>query len=202
MNDIHLPSRARQEGAALAVGLILLLVMTIVGVTSLRTVTLEEKMAGNTQNRNMALQAAEAALRNAEGWLDSRTLEPEEHPAGSTGVWRLDAPDPDGGNGEDWWDERGPAWWASDTVPYGGDPASCCSGGTDLVDQSTTPGAQPLAENPRFLIEKQAFVPDSLTLGNVGGPPTGALFYRITSRGVGGTDTAVSMLQTTYTRRY
>ena len=191
--------RAPQKGAVLVVSLVLLLVMTIVGVTSLRTITLEEKMASNTQNRNMALQAAESALRNAETWLDARLVEPEESSTGGTGVWQLDNPY---GGTVSWWDHVDATWWQATAVPYGGNPANCCSGGIDLVDLSTTPGAQPLAANPRYLIEKQAFVPDSLTLGNVGGLMTGAFYYRVTARGVGGTDTAVSVLQTSYTRRY
>jgi type IV pilus assembly protein PilX len=186
----------------LVISLVLLLVMTIIGVTSLRTVTLEEKMAGNTQNRNMALQAAESALRDGEAWLDARVAEPDESGTGTSGVWRLDAPDPNGGTTLSWWSEANAAWWTNNAVPYGGNPASCCSGGTDLVDLSETPGAQPLASNPRYLVEKQAFVPDSLTLGNVGGVTTGSVYYRITARGEGGTNTAVSVLQSNFTRRY
>jgi type IV pilus assembly protein PilX len=60
------PGRAREAGAALAVSLIMLLVMTLIGITSMGTTNLEEKMAGNTRDRAIAFQAAESALREAE----------------------------------------------------------------------------------------------------------------------------------------
>lgn len=55
-----------QRGIVLAVGLIFLLVLTVIGLTSIRTTALDEKMAGNARDRNLAFQAAEAALRDAE----------------------------------------------------------------------------------------------------------------------------------------
>lgn len=58
-NTIRLDS---QRGAALAVGLIFLLVLTILGVSSLSTTSLEEKMAGNLQEKSRAFQTAEAAV--------------------------------------------------------------------------------------------------------------------------------------------
>ncbi|MEE9355780.1 MAG: PilX N-terminal domain-containing pilus assembly protein [Methylococcaceae bacterium] len=56
----------RHQGAVLPVSLIILLVMTLVGVTSMQTTSLEEKMAGNSKDSNLAFQAAEAALRSGE----------------------------------------------------------------------------------------------------------------------------------------
>lgn len=65
----HAP--AGQNGAALIISLIFLLLMTLIGVTSMQTTTLEERMAGNTRDRNLALQAAEAGLRQGELWLET-----------------------------------------------------------------------------------------------------------------------------------
>ena len=55
-----------QRGAALIVGLIFLVILTLLGVTAMQSSTLEERMAGNARDRNLAFQAAEAALRDAE----------------------------------------------------------------------------------------------------------------------------------------
>ncbi len=55
-----------QSGAVLLVSLIMLLLLTLIGVTGMQTAGLEEKMAGNMRDRNIAFQAAEAALRDAE----------------------------------------------------------------------------------------------------------------------------------------
>lgn len=59
-------TRARQRGAALVVVLILLLVMTLLGLASLRGTMLEERMSGSLYDRNLSFQGAEAALREAE----------------------------------------------------------------------------------------------------------------------------------------
>ncbi|SEG76871.1 pilus assembly PilX family protein [Marinobacterium lutimaris] len=55
-----------ESGAALIVALIMLLLITIVGVSAMQTTTMEEKMAGNLRDRHVAFQAAEAALRQGE----------------------------------------------------------------------------------------------------------------------------------------
>lgn len=62
---IH-PAPSRARGAALIVSLILLLVMTILGISGIQTTTMETRMAANSADRNLALQAAEHALRTAE----------------------------------------------------------------------------------------------------------------------------------------
>lgn len=55
-----------QSGVVLAICLIILLVLTLIGVTSSNVTGLEEKMAANTKDVNLAFQAAEAALRDVE----------------------------------------------------------------------------------------------------------------------------------------
>ena len=60
------PSLNYQRGAVLVVGLLLLMVMTVLGISSLKTVTLEERMSANAYDRSLAFQAAEAALRVGE----------------------------------------------------------------------------------------------------------------------------------------
>lgn len=59
-----------QRGVVLVVTLLLLLVMTVIGLASMKTSTLEEKMAGNLFDHSLAFEAAESALRDAESWLD------------------------------------------------------------------------------------------------------------------------------------
>lgn len=60
-------ARLQQQGAALITSLIILLVMTIIGITSMQTTTMDEKMVGNMRDLSIALQAAESALREGEG---------------------------------------------------------------------------------------------------------------------------------------
>jgi len=54
--------RSWQTGATLVVGLILLLVLTVVGVSGMNTATMEVTMAGNTQFQNDAFQMAEDGI--------------------------------------------------------------------------------------------------------------------------------------------
>jgi type IV pilus assembly protein PilX len=49
----------------LIVALLFLVILTILGVTAMSATTMEERMSGNTRDTNIALQAAEAALRDA-----------------------------------------------------------------------------------------------------------------------------------------
>lgn len=64
------PARTRQRGAVLIVSLIFLLVVTLIAVGSMRDTILEEKMAGNTRDRNVAFQAAESGVREAEQFIE------------------------------------------------------------------------------------------------------------------------------------
>lgn len=59
------------QGVALPVALIFLLVLTVLGVSSLGTNVFEEKMAANSLNRELAFQAAEAALREGERHVEA-----------------------------------------------------------------------------------------------------------------------------------
>jgi hypothetical protein len=53
---------ARETGAALIVGLVLLLVLTVLGVSAMNTATMEVAMAGNAQYRDDAFQMAENGI--------------------------------------------------------------------------------------------------------------------------------------------
>ncbi|PJI46436.1 MAG: pilus assembly protein PilX [Pseudomonas sp.] len=55
-----------ERGAVLLVSLVMLVLLTLIGLAGMRMVQLEERMAGNLRDRQMAFQAAEAALRAGE----------------------------------------------------------------------------------------------------------------------------------------
>jgi type IV pilus assembly protein PilX len=59
-------ARSRQQGAVLYIALILLMILTIIGIAAARLQTGEAVMARNDHNHQLALQAAEAALRSTE----------------------------------------------------------------------------------------------------------------------------------------
>ncbi|KFI22033.1 pilus assembly PilX family protein [Nitrosococcus oceani] len=172
-----------QRGATLIISLLMLLVMTLIGITATQTTALEEKMAGNLGDQNLAFQAAEAALRAGEGWLGQQTDEPDPQPLGSCGtppcdlVWQLNLLN--GGNFVDinWWKTAGEAR---------------IYGNAALAKIKTA---------PKHFVEYHSFIRDGLTLGKQS-DEVGRQVYRVTARGTGGTDQAQAILQTTYTRRF
>lgn len=58
----------RQDGAALIVGLVLLVVITVLAISGMNTATTELAMARNDQNYENAFQAAETGLEQAMGF--------------------------------------------------------------------------------------------------------------------------------------
>jgi len=59
----------KQTGAALVVGLILLLIITLMGYSTMKGTMLQEKMAAGIHNRILAYGGANSALRDGEGFL-------------------------------------------------------------------------------------------------------------------------------------
>jgi len=70
---IKISPTSRQSGAALVIGLLLLLVLTILAVSGMNSASLEFVMAGNEQYRANAFSAAEAGIERT---LDSGTFNP------------------------------------------------------------------------------------------------------------------------------
>ena len=61
----HRGPGGRQRGVVLIETLLFLVILTMLGVTAMSGTTMEERMAGNARDGSIALQAAEAALRDA-----------------------------------------------------------------------------------------------------------------------------------------
>ena len=67
-----------QTGSVLIISLVLLLIMTLLGISSIQMTTLDEKMAGNFQDKQKSLQAAESAIRYALAQLDNDEYDIED----------------------------------------------------------------------------------------------------------------------------
>lgn len=63
------PIRHKQQGAVLVLSMLILAVITIVSIAGMRTSTTGEKMSANLRDRNVAFQAAESGLRDAENFI-------------------------------------------------------------------------------------------------------------------------------------
>jgi len=166
---------AKQSGVVMFVALILLLILSLLGVTAARMQTVEERMARNDDNRQLGAQAAEAALRVAENGLLTGLY---TNFAGNTNG--LYAPLLSNGSpltGMDW-------TIPANTLPY-------TSSGPPLA-------AVPLAQQPRIVIENLPSVAVagddiSVTSLNPASPPV--TVYRVTTQGVGADGTSTTTLQ-------
>ncbi len=163
----HLP---RQRGAILVSALLMLLVLTVIGVSVMQITRMQERMAGNTRDLNLAFQGAEAALREAEQELwTTPSIIPCVTPAcvRPRGVLPV-------------LDSQTQAWWDAQSQEYGVD-------GSQQITE--------LAEDPQFIFEELAFV-GPLVVDD----PGGRMFYQVTSRSTGGTGLANTTLQTTFAK--
>jgi len=67
------PNLRSQRGATLLVALVMLIVMTLLGLASIRGTSMQEKMGANMYDRSLAFQAVESALREAEASITITT---------------------------------------------------------------------------------------------------------------------------------
>lgn len=202
-----------QRGAALIVGLIMLLLLTLIGVAGMRDTLLQEKMAGNMRDRELAFQAAESAMREAEALVKPTVTKPTFTVVGTgactggkcartsgtgsqqlTNLYRTNT----GGAAVDettYWQIYDTGWTGNNSVQYAG---------TALPN---------VAAQPRYVIEELPAAMSKVagTLNNnasctratsSGGtaPCATVTDYRITTRGVGSTSDAVVILQSVYRR--
>lgn len=162
----------RQQGAALIIALVILLLMTLIGVTAMQTTVLQERMAGNLRDRNIAFQAAEAALRDAERFLQAPVL-----------------PSFNNSNG------------LLQRVPQGGDVAYWNSFDWVGNSREFSGISEGLAAHPRYVIEEFPPVADPSGSLEADAPLPEVRLFRITARAVGGSPDAVVVLQTRYRRQ-
>jgi type IV pilus assembly protein PilX len=175
----------QQRGAILVVSMMLLLMLTIIGVTAMNVVTIEERMAGNLRDANIAFQGAEAALRDVEGCLAPLANEPTPGATITTPctvkIWKPESATLANMAFED------PTWWDTNGKEYGAD--------------GTTQLGAGIHSDPYSVIEFQEFVRDNQTIGHLP-VDSGRVFYRLTGWSQGGSAEAISVLQTTFAKRF
>ncbi len=66
-------ARRAQRGVTLIITLVMLVLITLVGVSGIRNSTMDERMAGNSRDRDKALQAAEAAVQTCLARIQAET---------------------------------------------------------------------------------------------------------------------------------
>lgn len=177
----------RQDGVALFMSLVMLLILTLLGLSSVQTTSMQERMSRNARDSNLAFQGAESAIKNSEVYLDTVTsLLPFQN---NNTEGRYDATE----------DGDGPV----DLSAFDWDTASNNSRQFNAVDIEI--GS--VVKEQKYIIEFIKTVvsdEDRLNLDNIG-QDTGSgrtQIFRVTSYGTGGTDTAHVMIQSTFGKRF
>ena len=161
----------KERGAALIITLLILLIMTLLGITAITTSSLQEKMAGNMRDQYMAQQAGDSILRDGESWIFKLLSRPSPScsPPPTERVWDYNCLDVTAQND---------TWWAANGYT--------ANVGNSYVNQ-----------NPRYVDEYLQRVNDNL--GKY--PPTYRYFYRTTGWSVGASDYARGLFQSVFSRR-
>ena len=169
-----------QQGSVLIISLVIMVVLTILGVSGMRTTLLEEKMAGNMRDSQLAFQAAEATLKQAEHYIEQNVVS-------------ISSFDNDGSDGL--YDKSTERPWES----INWDDA-------DSIEHSNFDTNYSINTPPRFIVQhlvSQTSNIDELNLDNYGqGTGAGRVeMFLITARATGSSGSSVVTLQSTYGKR-
>jgi type IV pilus assembly protein PilX len=177
-----------QAGFVLIVALLLLLVLTILGLAAAQSTSLEERMAGNARDQDLAFQAAEAGLRAAETCLNANP--------GVCGGFNADT------NGKYLFSPGNPPAPSTNTTPLWEVSGFWDTASNVLAYSQVSSFPVPsVAAQPEILIEQMP--PVAAPGGNLGSQQYGGgspsiQYYRITVLGTGGSDSATAMIQSMY----
>jgi len=179
MNFHYFSGSYKQRGVVLLTGLTMLLLLTLLGVSGLQMISLEERMASNMRDRNLAFQASESALRDAEAFI--LTLPDLTLFANNTsGLYDIDAPVP-----ADLFDSN---TWNSNFKTYSGFIPS-------------------VAEQPRYFVKVLSVIKEQQAkniggYGRGGAKPKQTGLFRITARGVGGSTRSQVILRSHFAKSF
>lgn len=203
--------RNPQQGFVLITGMIFLIVITLLALSTMGSTTLQERMTSNQREQFRALQAADAALRDGERRLGQLSTYPEagrdhsydptpsETSADDTETWRL-------------WTEDAPlAGVTADINGFLTDPpwdaASKAGDPEPIIFRFYQTGDNVKAADlglvalPRAYIEEVAFRADNLD-PDTAAQGKGATQYRVTGRAQGGNPGSTAVTQSIYQKRY
>ncbi|MCF6236725.1 MAG: PilX N-terminal domain-containing pilus assembly protein [Gammaproteobacteria bacterium] len=168
-----------QAGASLIISLMLLVVLTLLGLSGMQSTIMQERMSSNSRDTMLAFQAAESAVREGESWINSQIQAPgtvNSCASAPCDIFKLNATDLTNMT------DKSLSWWQSNGRNY----------------SSTLNG---LAASPRFIVEQNSTSRGSLVMGT-GQSRSQRVIYRVTAQGIGGTDTAQSIIETMYAERF
>ena len=156
----------------------MLLVMTVLGITAMQVTRMEERMAGNSRDVNLAFQGAEAGLRDARRATSDHGGPARDRASAApcVGIGRTSWPPDLRDQTLAWWTTNGP--------------------NTELPARRKSPKS---SRDPMVVIEEMTTVSDPLTCPSADGERS-RNFYKVTANSAGAMRTPNAVLETTYTR--
>ncbi|MBS0289910.1 MAG: hypothetical protein JSS07_07760 [Proteobacteria bacterium] len=167
-----------QTGMVLITGLIFLMVLTLIGISSMSASVLTERMTKNFRDISTAFESAEGALGDGEQWVQSQTSAPVPVSTCSAvpcKVWTYNS------LGTNFWSQAS-SWWQTNGIPF----------------SSTISN---VAEQPFYIIEQFSFVPYQLS-PDAQSKNQGYYYYRITARATGETTTTNAIVQSIFVTQF
>jgi len=194
----------RQHGFVLITGLIFLVIITLLALSSMNTTTLQEKLASNLREQSRATEASEAVLRQGEALVGDFD---EYRPSGQQYTFDPTPGDESNGDEIDWH-----LWQEGELVPSGhprdfleralwvDDPQDDTDPVPHAVDKNDFDAG--LSGDPQYFVEEmQNFEPRNLS-PETRAKAQGRFLYRVTGRAEGGKPSAVAVTQSLYMKRY
>ncbi|MGD9591939.1 MAG: PilX N-terminal domain-containing pilus assembly protein [Candidatus Berkiella sp.] len=172
-----LPKLMHQQGVVLITGLIFLLVLTLIGISTMGNSAITERMTQNFRDTSSAFEAAEAALADGEYWLRTQTNPSVAVSTCSTPpckIWSY--------NASTNFAQLSDSWWQTQAIPF----------------SSSLYG---VSSQPVYMMEQYTFVPYDLSPDSVS-KGRGYYYYRVTAKGVGATSTSRAIIQSMYATQY
>ena len=168
----------RQRGVTLIVSLVILVALTVIGVSSMQSTRTEISMAGNLRELDTTFNAAEAGLRDAEAFV-ANSISKTVYNDPTKGLFSKTSEDPDYGD---------PTTW-------------------DAAQKGTTTLAQ-VKEQPLFIIrylgDRSQNEVAAVNIGGYGSSQPGITVsnFRVTARGTGQSGNARRFLQSYYGKEF
>ncbi|MCW8933158.1 MAG: PilX N-terminal domain-containing pilus assembly protein [Gammaproteobacteria bacterium] len=184
------PQKSKQQGAALITALVFMGILTMLGISAMRSNTQDVKMHNAMKDRLNAFQCAEAALRQGELFISTANVRPIDTTVGvpdktAKEVWKIDTQVLNN------FVDQAASWWIT-------------NGWSDSALQDATDVKVGCAAAAQYIVQ---------SMGGIGDNGSGDLSfksqatsqidgYRITSRSEGVSANAAVILQSTFTRQF
>lgn len=172
----HILNNTKQNGATLIISLIMLMLLTLIGISGASNITLIERITGNASDKAATKQVCELTLREGEAYVSALVNMPKASsaPSASNPVWALGAASTSGSLDSSWMKSDWP---------------------TEAVSSEE-------ASNASYFIEMLKPRKDSLSPRNdYGSGPSATYFYR-TSSSAASNRSASTVCQSTYAKRF